>query len=151
MSDAFAAIADPTRRRIIDLLRTDALRAGDIAARFPRISRPAVSKHLRVLRTARLCRVRSSGRERRYELDSRSLADVDAWLARYRSLWSSKLGSLKRYVEHETRLPRGARAGGRPLRRATRLAPPAGRPAGGTRRRASAPTTRASRGARAVS
>ena len=130
MSDVFGAIADPTRREILDLLRAEPLRAGDIAERFSSISRPAVSKHLRVLRNARLCRVRASGRERRYELDPRTLAQVDAWLAAYRSLWSSKLDSLKRYVE---RAPRG------------------GRPVGGTRPRATAPTRRATRGARAVS
>ncbi|HEV8654826.1 MAG TPA: metalloregulator ArsR/SmtB family transcription factor [Candidatus Limnocylindria bacterium] len=138
MSDVFAAIADPTRREILDLLRGDALRAGDIAERFPEISRPAVSRHLRVLRAARLCRVRASGRERRYELDPRSLADVDAWLARYRSLWSSKLHSLKSYVEgtQPATRPRGPRAG---------------RPVAGTPRRATAPTRRASRGARGAS
>jgi DNA-binding transcriptional ArsR family regulator len=127
VSDVFAAIADPTRREILDLLRADALRAGDIAQRFPDISRPAVSKHLRVLRNARLCRVRVSGRERRYELEPRTLADVDAWLARYRALWSSKLDRLRSYVER------------------------ADPPAGGTRRRASAPTRRATRAARSVS
>lgn len=130
VSDVFAAIADPTRREILDLLRAEPLRAGDIAGRFSGMSRPAVSKHLRVLRTARLCRVRASGRERRYELDPRTLAQVDAWLAAYRSLWASKLDSLKRYVE---RAPRG------------------GPRAAGTRRRATAPTRRATRGARVVS
>jgi DNA-binding transcriptional ArsR family regulator len=140
MSDVFAAIADPTRREILDLLRAEALRAGEIAEHFPKISRPAVSKHLRVLRGARLCRVRVSGRERRYELDPRTLTDVDAWLARYRSLWSSKLDKLKAYVERDrTTVP------------ATRRARRAGSPAGGIRRRASAPTRRATRGARAAS
>ena len=140
MSDVFAAIADPTRREILDLLRADPLRAGEIAERFPEMSRPAVSKHLRILRAARLCRVRASGRERRYELDPRTLTDVDAWLARYRSLWSSKLDGLKSYVER-----------GRSATPATRRARPGGSPAGGTRRRANAPTRRATRGARAAS
>jgi DNA-binding transcriptional ArsR family regulator len=103
MSDVFAAIADPTRREILDLLRTDPLRAGEIAEHFPEISRPAVSRHLRVLRGARLCRVRVSGRERRYELEPRRLSDVDLWLARYRSLWGAKLQSLKAYVESDPR------------------------------------------------
>ena len=140
VSDVFAAIADPTRREILDLLRADALRAGEIAEHFPRISRPAVSKHLRVLRGTRLCRVRVSGRERRYELDPRTLTDVDAWLARYRSLWSSKLDRLKTYVER-----------GHSATPATRRARRAGSPVAGTRRRASAPTKRAIRGAHAVS
>ena len=140
MSDVFAAIADPTRREILDLLRADPLRAGEIAEQFPNISRPAVSKHLRILRGARLCRVRVSGRERRYELDPRTLTDLDAWLSRYRSLWSSKLDSLKTYVER-----------GRTAAPATRRARRAGSPAAGTRRRASAPTRRATRGARRAS
>jgi DNA-binding transcriptional ArsR family regulator len=140
MSDVFAAIADPTRREILDLLRAEPRRAGEIAEHFPEISRPAVSKHLRILRSARLCRVRASGRERRYEIDPRTLTDVDAWLARYRSLWSSKLGSLKTYVEHR-----------RPSTPATRRARRAGSPAAGTRRRASAPTRRGTRGAHAAS
>ena len=127
MSDVFAAIADPTRREILNLLRAEPLRAGDIAGRFSGMSRPAVSKHLRVLREARLCRVRASGRAREYELDPRALAKLDAWLDPYRSLWASKLHSLKNHVER------------------------AERPAAGSRRRASAPTRRASRGARAVS
>jgi DNA-binding transcriptional ArsR family regulator len=55
VSDVFAAIADPTRRGILDLLPADPLRAGEIAEHFPAISRPAVSKHLRILRGARLC------------------------------------------------------------------------------------------------
>jgi DNA-binding transcriptional ArsR family regulator len=99
MSDVFAAIADPTRREILDLLRKDPMRAGDIAGRFPDISRPAVSKHLRVLRAARLCRVRRSGRERRYELDPKALGSVDKWVGTYRSLWTMKLGDLKAFVE----------------------------------------------------
>ena len=99
MSDVFAAIADPTRREILDLLRADPLRAGEIAAHFPEMSRPAVSKHLRVLRGARLCRVRASGRERRYELDPRALGSVDKWVGAYRSLWTTKLGGLKAFVE----------------------------------------------------
>lgn len=97
--DVFAALADPTRREILELLRShDGLSAGEIAARFPGISRPAVSRHLRVLRAARLCRARSAGRRRHYELDPRSLARVDLWIERYRGLWGEKLSSLQRYV-----------------------------------------------------
>ncbi len=112
MTDAFGAIADPTRRQILDLLRARGpQRAGDIADRFPAMSRPAVSKHLRVLRTARLCRARSAGRERVYELDSRALGDLDSWLERYRVLWRGKLDTLKTYVEQEE--PRVRTRGGR--------------------------------------
>ena len=98
-ADVFAALSDPKRREILELLRShDRLSAGEIADRFPRISRPAVSRHLRVLRSARLCRVRRAGRRRYYELDPRSLQHVDLWIERYRGLWGEKLSSLQRYV-----------------------------------------------------
>jgi len=78
MSDVFAAIADPTRREILELLRRRGeLAAGDLVSRFPSISQPAVSKHLRVLRRARLCRVRTMGRRRYYRLEPRALREVD--------------------------------------------------------------------------
>lgn len=98
-SDVFAAIADPTRREILTLLRERDLTAGEVAARFPRISRPAVSKHLRVLLAARLCRVRRAGRSRHYALDGMELRHVDAWIEGYRDIWGGKLESLRRFVE----------------------------------------------------
>lgn len=99
VSDVFAAIADATRREILSLLRERDLTAGEIAARFPRISRPAVSKHLRVLRQARLCGVRRAGRSRYYALAGTQLRDVDAWIDPYRDLWGGKLERLRRFVE----------------------------------------------------
>ncbi|MCB9840514.1 MAG: winged helix-turn-helix transcriptional regulator [Phycisphaeraceae bacterium] len=98
--DAFAAVADPTRRAILDGLRTRARSAGDIAADFT-ISRPAVSKHLRVLSQAGLVRVVKHGRERHYHLDAAPLAAVDDWLNRYRLLWAARLANLKEYLEQE--------------------------------------------------
>ncbi len=99
--DTFAALADPTRRAILDLLRErETLTAGEIASRFPRVSRPAVSRHLRVLREARLVRAREYGREWRYTLDARPLAQVyRAWLERFAPLWEESLARLKRQVE----------------------------------------------------
>lgn len=99
MNDVFAAIAEPTRREILTLLRRRDRTAGEIAAHFPEISRPAVSKHLRVLRQARLCRVRHSGRSRYYSLEGAELRHVDDWLDRYRDLWGGKLQHLQRFVE----------------------------------------------------
>ncbi len=97
--DVFAALADPTRRRIVDLLRVEpALTAGDVAARFPEISRPAVSKHLRVLRDAGLCRARSVGRRRHYELDVDALGEVEELVVRHRRPTGEKLSRLQRYV-----------------------------------------------------
>jgi DNA-binding transcriptional ArsR family regulator len=83
----YDAIADPTRRRILDLLRAGSLNAGAIARRFPRISRPAVSKHLAILRRSRLVVVRKTGRELRYSLDPEPLRAIDAWLHQYEAIW----------------------------------------------------------------
>jgi DNA-binding transcriptional ArsR family regulator len=97
--DPFAALADPTRRAILDGLRGSARTAGDIASDFS-ISRPGVSKHLRVLAGAGLVRVVKHGRERHYYLEAAPLAGVDAWVGRYRLLWAARLMSLKEYVEN---------------------------------------------------
>lgn len=97
---AFSALADPTRRAVLDLLRRGSQPAGRIAQAFP-VSRPAVSKHLRLLRSARLVRERREGRHRIYELNPGPLRAVDAWLSEYRSFWQSSLTSLKAFVEFE--------------------------------------------------
>jgi DNA-binding transcriptional ArsR family regulator len=94
----FAAIADPTRRSILDALRQRERSAGDIAALFP-VSRPAISRHLRVLRTAGLVRERRVARMRLYSLDSKPLRAVDQWLEHYRVFWLARLQNLKRMVE----------------------------------------------------
>jgi DNA-binding transcriptional ArsR family regulator len=90
---AAVALTDPTRRRIVELLAENELEAGDIAARFP-ISRPAVSRHLRVLRETGLVRVRADAQRRLYSLDPAPLAELDAWLERYRRFWSDRLDAL---------------------------------------------------------
>ena len=99
--DAFGALADPTRRSILDLLRGQpSLTAGEIAARFPRVSRASVSKHLRVLREARLVRARERGREWHYSLDAAPLATVyREWLESFTPYFEESLGRLKRRVE----------------------------------------------------
>jgi DNA-binding transcriptional ArsR family regulator len=99
-ASAFHAIADPTRRHILDLLReTGAQRAGDLAARFPRLSRPGVSKHLRVLRQAHLLEQERRGRELWYRLDPLPLSQIDAWVNRYEEFWQARLAALKRAIE----------------------------------------------------
>jgi DNA-binding transcriptional ArsR family regulator len=100
-SDVFAALADPTRRAVLELLRDrGACTAGEIAAAFPRVSRPAISKHLAVLRRVRLVRVRQSGRERYYTLDPRPLEQTyRAWLEQFAPMWDASLRSLKRRAE----------------------------------------------------
>ena len=97
-SAAFSALADPTRRAVLDLLRTGSLPAGRIARAFP-VSRPAISKHLRILRRARLVRAHRVGRHRFFELNPAPLKSVDRWLCRYRAFWESELSSLKHFVE----------------------------------------------------
>ncbi len=96
----FSAIADPTRRVILDRLRAAPLRAGDIADAFP-VSRPAISRHLRVLRRAKLVRHEKRGRERFYMIDPAPLKRIDDWLNSYRLLWAANLIALKEFVEKE--------------------------------------------------
>jgi DNA-binding transcriptional ArsR family regulator len=96
----FRAVADPTRRAILDMLLGGERTVGEIAERFA-VSRPAVSKHLRVLRAARLVRVTRDGRQRLCALDPTPLQAVDAWLDAYRREWQSRLARLKQHVESD--------------------------------------------------
>lgn len=97
---AFSALADPTRRAVLDLLRRGNLPAGTIARSFS-VSRPAISKHLRLLRRARLVHEHREGRHRIYKLNPAPLKAVDSWLSHYRAFWQSNLASLKSFVESE--------------------------------------------------
>jgi DNA-binding transcriptional ArsR family regulator len=97
---AFAALADPTRRAVLDLLRRGTRPAGEIASAFT-VSRPAISKHLRVLRRAHLVQERREGRHRFYQLNPEPLKAVDTWLEQYRQFWASSLTNLKSFVEAE--------------------------------------------------
>lgn len=96
--DIYRAIADPTRRAILDRLRAGAAPVHELAADFDQ-TRPAISKHLRVLRRVRLVTERRLGRERVYRLDPAPLQRVAGWLEGYRSFWASSLSNLKRYLE----------------------------------------------------
>ncbi len=99
ISDAvFSAIADPTRRAILDHLREGELGAGELAERFP-VSRPAIARHVRILRKAGLVRRRVDAQRRLYSLSPEALAGVDVWLAPYRLFWAARLMDLKAYVE----------------------------------------------------
>jgi DNA-binding transcriptional ArsR family regulator len=97
---AFSALADPTRRAVLDLLRQGSQPAGRIAQAFP-VSRPAISKHLRLLRRAHLVLQRREGRHRFYRLNPDPLRLVDSWLEQYRVFWSTSLANLKTFVEAE--------------------------------------------------
>jgi DNA-binding transcriptional ArsR family regulator len=94
----FGALADPTRRAVLDLLRQGSLPAGRIAQAFP-VSRPAISKHLRLLRRAHLVEERRDGRRRLYQLNPGPLKTVDSWLNQYRMFWQASLTSLKTFIE----------------------------------------------------
>jgi DNA-binding transcriptional ArsR family regulator len=96
----FQALADPTRRAVLDLLRRGSQPAGQIASAFP-VSRPAISKHLRLLRRARLVCEHREGRNRVYQINPEPLRAVDSWIEQYRSFWSASLTSLKAFVEAE--------------------------------------------------
>lgn len=96
----FHALADPTRRAVLDLLRRGAQPAGQIAEAFP-VSRPAISKHLRQLRQARLVVEHRRGRHRYYQLNAAPLKAVDSWLEEYRQFWQLNLTNLKNFVEQE--------------------------------------------------
>ncbi len=94
MQTTFAALIEPNRRRILDLLRTDERTVGELADHLA-LSQPAVSKHLRVLREAELVSVRVDAQRRRYRLRPARLAELDAWLAPYRQLWEMRLDRLE--------------------------------------------------------
>ena len=89
-----SALADPVRREILEILHTAPLSAGEIAARFP-ISRPAISRHLRILRESGLVVAVIEGRERVYRFEPAPLVEVEAWLVRLRDPWRSRLDALE--------------------------------------------------------
>lgn len=100
MAPAFEILSEPNRRRILDLLRERERPAGDLVDALS-ISQPGVSKHLRVLREAGLVSVRGDGQRRLYSLRPEPLAEIDAWLAPYRRLWSTSLDRLEKHLDQE--------------------------------------------------
>ncbi|MFC9551208.1 ArsR/SmtB family transcription factor [Rhodococcus sp. NPDC056960] len=95
---AYAALAEPHRRQILDLLREGEQPAGELVKRID-LSQPGVSKHLRVLREAGLVVTRAVGKQRLYALRPEPLAEVDQWLEPYRAIWSNRLDALERHLE----------------------------------------------------
>jgi DNA-binding transcriptional ArsR family regulator len=98
--DAFAALAEPTRRRIVELLHDGERPAGELVAALA-ISQPGVSKQLKPLKAAGLVSARVDGQRRVYRLEAAALAGVDAWIAPYRRLWAGGLDALERHLEKE--------------------------------------------------
>ena len=98
MATAFEVLAEPNRRRILDLLRERERPVGELVGGLG-VSQPAVSKHLRVLRGAGLVEARVEGQRRVYRLQPEMLREVDRWLAPYRALWSGSLDRLERQLD----------------------------------------------------
>jgi DNA-binding transcriptional ArsR family regulator len=96
----FRALADPTRREILRLLRRGRLSVGDLADNFD-ISRPAISKHLRLLRDAGLVKDKPKGASRICELNAEPLKAIDSWLDDYKRFWDRSLMRLKAHLEKE--------------------------------------------------
>jgi DNA-binding transcriptional ArsR family regulator len=98
VTSTFDVLAEPTRRRILDLLIETEQPVGDLVASLS-LSQPGVSKHLRVLREAGLVEARTDAQRRIYRVLPEPLAEIDAWLAPYRRLWASKLDALERHLD----------------------------------------------------
>src|ERR1700723_918448 len=101
-TEAFAVLAEPARRRVLDLLLDGPRPVGELAA-LTGLSQPGTSKHLRVLREAGLVRVRVEAQRRVYEIEAGPLAEVGAWLEPYRELWEGRRDSLGRHRDHTHR------------------------------------------------
>jgi DNA-binding transcriptional ArsR family regulator len=96
--DAFAVLAEPTRRRILDTLRAGDRSVGQLVEALA-VNQPAVSKHLRVLREAGFVSVRAAAQQRVYRIEVARLRDLDAWLAPYRLLWQRHLDALAEHLD----------------------------------------------------
>jgi DNA-binding transcriptional ArsR family regulator len=100
MATTFELVAEPTRRRILDLLREGERPVGELVEHLA-ISQPGVSKHLRALREAGVVRVRHDAQRRVYSLHAEPLAEIDAWLEPYREFWAGRLDALERHLDEK--------------------------------------------------
>lgn len=96
--DVFEAVAEPTRRAVLDLLAGRERSAGELVAAFPALTQPAVSRHLRILRESQLVDVRADGTRRLYSLRPAALTELDRWLDRYRRFWGERLDDLAEHL-----------------------------------------------------
>jgi len=104
--DVFAAIAQPTRRSILEMLATGGqLTASDIASRF-RVSPPAISQHLKILREARLVRMHKHRQQRIYQINPEAVQQVEDWAKRMEALWSERFARLEELLEEEVDTPK---------------------------------------------
>jgi DNA-binding transcriptional ArsR family regulator len=95
----FAAVSNPDRRIILDLLKKGGRPAGELVAAFPKLPQPAISRHLRILREAGLVVVSPRAQQRIYSLEPKRLQELDAWVSTYRDFWSERLDSLERHFD----------------------------------------------------
>ena len=100
-ANSLAALADPTRQRIVEMLASGALSSGEIAGRFD-LSAPAISQHLKTLKTARLVTVRTDRQRRIYTLDPDGVSEVAEWIDRIRAFWNPKLDALEAALKKDT-------------------------------------------------
>ena len=99
---ALQALADPTRQRIVEMLATGALSSGEIAGRFE-LSAPAISQHLKTLKTAKLVTVRTDRQKRIYSLDPEGVGEVSDWVARITAFWNPRLDALEAALKKDSK------------------------------------------------
>jgi DNA-binding transcriptional ArsR family regulator len=97
-SRVFAAIADPKRRAMLDMLVAGQRSAGEIVSQFPRLTQPGVSRHLRVLREANLVAVTVQAQQRIYELKPEGLRELREWITKYQEFWADKMDALESHL-----------------------------------------------------
>jgi DNA-binding transcriptional ArsR family regulator len=103
--EIFEVLGDPVRRRILELLTEGPLTVGEIGLNFD-ISRPAISRHLLVLRESQFVSYEADAQRRIYEIDGRGFAQAEAWLARYRRFWPAQLDALESKIDSTRRISR---------------------------------------------
>jgi DNA-binding transcriptional ArsR family regulator len=103
-SSVFTAIADPTRRAMMDFLMGRPRTAGEIVSHFPQLSQPGVSQHLRVLREAQLVNVTVQAQQRIYSLKPQGLRTLHDWISKYQLFWTDKLEALEEHLDAKSKL-----------------------------------------------
>jgi DNA-binding transcriptional ArsR family regulator len=102
--DVFQAIADPTRREIINMISRQSLNLNSVAENFD-VSRPAISKHIKILTECGLITIRQQGRERFCEANLKTLGEVSDWVSQFKIFWTKKLDALENYLSNEASPP----------------------------------------------
>lgn len=98
---AFSAVADPTRRAMLDLIAKKPISAGEIVSVFSKITQPGVSRHLRVLREAELVSVTVNAQQRIYALRPEGLKELHEWISKYQRFWNDRLDALEKHLDRK--------------------------------------------------